>query len=178
MDEKKIGTWSWSKDPFTGTREWYGLRVMMAILNNWDLKDSNNSIYEIRSETPEDRYLVSDLGASFGPTGLTWGTKGDPAAYCSSKWIKSVSAASIDFNVPSGASVNAYLNFAELPRRLSMLWLGHHIPREDARWIGDLLAKLSTDQIHDAFRAAGYSQSEVEDLSTVFEHRIVELEKL
>ena len=24
-DEKKIGMWSWSKGPFTGTPEWYGL---------------------------------------------------------------------------------------------------------------------------------------------------------
>ena len=24
-----------------------GLRVLMAVINNWDLKDSNNSIYQI-----------------------------------------------------------------------------------------------------------------------------------
>src|SRR5690242_4555229 len=27
-DEKKIGTWAWANDPFTGTREWNGLRVL------------------------------------------------------------------------------------------------------------------------------------------------------
>lgn len=175
--EKKIGAWSWSKDPFTGTREWYGLRVMMAILNNWDLKDSNNSIYQTRGENPEDRYVVSDLGGSFGPTGLSWASKGDPAAYCSSKLIKSVSAEFVDFNVPSGPALGTVINFPEL-RRFSLLWLGHHIPRLDARWIGDLLAQLSSRQIHDAFRAAGYSPSEVEDLSSTFEHRIADLETL
>ena len=90
-DEKKIGIWSWSKNPFTGTPEWYGLRVLMAVMNNWDLKDMNNSIYLTGGEPAEERYLVSDLGASFGSTGLNWALKGKPSAYCDSKWIKSVS---------------------------------------------------------------------------------------
>ena len=38
-DEKKIGTWSWRHSPFRDTREFNGLRVMMALINNWDLKD-------------------------------------------------------------------------------------------------------------------------------------------
>lgn len=177
-DEKKIGTWAWAKDPFTGTREWYGLRVLMAAMNNWDLKDANNSIYRTHGEPAEDRYTVTDLGASFGPTGLNWMTKGKPEAYCSSKWIKSVSAGFVDFNVPSGPAMNYYINFPELGRRVGLMWLGHHIPREDARWMGDLLAKLSSQQIHDAFRAAGYSPSEVEELSATLERRIGELEKL
>src|SRR5580693_1804033 len=45
-DEKKTGTWQWRHDPFRDTREYNGLRVMMAVINNWDLKDANNSIYE------------------------------------------------------------------------------------------------------------------------------------
>jgi len=177
-DEKKIGIWTWHKDPFTGTREWNGLRVLMAIMNNWDLKDVNNSIYQTRSDPPEERYAVSDLGASFGPTGLNWMLKGNPAAYCSSKWIKSVSAEFIDFNVPSGPAMNYYIDFPELGRRMGLVWLGRHIPRQDARWMGDLLGRLSNQQIVDAFRAAGYSPLEVEELSTTFQHRIADLKKL
>ena len=45
-DEKKAGTWHWRNSPFTGTRELNGLRVAMAVINNWDLKDENNAIYE------------------------------------------------------------------------------------------------------------------------------------
>ena len=53
---------------FTGTRELNGLRVMMALINNWDLKDENNAIY--REKPVRDQiYEVSDLGASFGTTG-------------------------------------------------------------------------------------------------------------
>jgi hypothetical protein len=39
-DGKKIGSWSWESNPFYGTRELNGLRLMMALLNNWDLKDA------------------------------------------------------------------------------------------------------------------------------------------
>jgi hypothetical protein len=177
-DEKKIGPWAWSKNPFTGTREWYGLRVLMAVMNNWDLKDINNSIYQTRDEPVEERYVVSDLGASFGPTRLNWTSKGKPAAYCKSKLIKSISPEFVDFNVPSGPAVNYYINLYELPRRLSLVWLGHHIPRKDARWMGDLLARLSPQQIRDAFRAGGYSPDEVEQFTTVIQGRIGELEKL
>ena len=35
-DEEKAGEWHWKNDPFTGTRELNGLRVMMALINNWD----------------------------------------------------------------------------------------------------------------------------------------------
>jgi hypothetical protein len=41
---KKLGTWQWSGNPFAGTREFNELRVMMALINNWDLKDSNTAI--------------------------------------------------------------------------------------------------------------------------------------
>jgi hypothetical protein len=44
--------------------------------------------------------------------------------------------------------------------------------------MGDLLARLSPNQIRDAFRAGGYSLQEVEQLSEVVERRISELEGL
>jgi hypothetical protein len=36
--EKKVGFWRWHRNPFVGTRELNGLRVIMALINNWDLK--------------------------------------------------------------------------------------------------------------------------------------------
>ena len=177
-DEKKLGFWSWSKGPFTGTQEWFGLRVLMAVMNNWDLKDINNSVYLTRGDPPEERYLVSDLGASFGPTGLNGMTKGNPTAYCESKLIKTVSSEYVDFNIPSAPAVGYYLDFPEMATRLSLLWLGRHIPRTNARWMGHQLARLSPAQIRDAFRAGGYSSAEVEQLSKVLERRIADLEKL
>ena len=49
----------------------------MAVMNNWDLKDTNNSVYLTHGEPPEERYVVSDLGGSFGPTGLELDAEGE-----------------------------------------------------------------------------------------------------
>src|SRR5579864_9006223 len=46
-DVKKLARWSWFDNPFRDTRELNGLRVMMALINNWDLDSDNNSIYEV-----------------------------------------------------------------------------------------------------------------------------------
>jgi hypothetical protein len=162
--EKKIGTWKWANDPFTGTREWNGLRVLMAVMNNWDLKDTNNSVYQVGGEHPEQLYMASDLGASFGTTGLSWNQKGNLQAYRHSKWIRRITPEFIDFNVPSWPALNR--------------WIGRNIPLADAKWIGHLLAQLSPEQIRDAFRAAGYSSQDVEAFSQVVERRIAELKQL
>ena len=72
----KLGDWDWFDNPFSGQRELNGLRVMMALLNNWDLKAVNNAIYEVDGER---HYMVSDLGATFGKTGdAMTRTKGVP----------------------------------------------------------------------------------------------------
>jgi hypothetical protein len=72
----------------------------------------------------------------------------------------------------------AVVNPHEFFSRLHLRWIGRHIPREDARWMGSLLAQLSGDQIRDAFRAAGYSPQEVDGFTTVVEARIAKLNQL
>ena len=57
-------------------------------------------------------------------------------------------------------------------------WIGKRIPRGDARWLGELLARLSPEQIRDAFRAAGYSPEEIEGFSKIVEGRIAQLREL
>jgi hypothetical protein len=177
-EQKKIGEWSWKSNPFAGTRELNGLRVMMAVINNWDLKDANNSIYQVRGESPEQLYVVSDLGSSFGSPGLNWAAKGNLKAYSHSKLISKTSPEFVNFNVPAAPRFNTFINVPELNRRLGLLWLGHHIPVADARWMGHLLGKLSPQQIRDAFRAAGYSPEDVEAYGRLVEQRIAELERL
>ena len=177
-DEKKIGIWSWDKNPFTGTREWYGLRVLMAVINNWDLKDSNTSIYQVRTDHPEQRYVVTDLGSSFGSASLNWSSKGNLSAYSHSKLVSKSTAEFTDFNVPGAPKLNTFIDVPELTRRLGLCWIGRHIPSSDVQWMGHLLAQLSAEQIRDAFRAGGYSPQEVEAYSQVVEQRIAQLEKL
>ncbi len=64
----KLGIWRWKKNAFTGTRELNGLRVMLALLNCWDLKDENNWVVH-DAQTGTEQFRVSGLAASFGKAG-------------------------------------------------------------------------------------------------------------
>jgi hypothetical protein len=63
-------------------------------------------------------------------------------------------------------------------RQVSLRWIGKHIPREDAKWIGSLLAQLSREQIRDAFRAAGYSEKDITAYTDAVMSRIKDLNSL
>jgi hypothetical protein len=158
---------------------------MMALINNWDLKDVNNSIYYMKhageSDGPENIYMVSDIGASFGTTGVTWrraGADGDLHSYSRSKFLRKVTPEYVDFAVPSRPLAADIFVPNDFFMRMHMRWIGRHISRDDVHWIGQLLAQLSPEQIRDAFRAAGYKPDEVEGFSKVVEGRIAQLNKL
>ncbi len=181
-DEDKTGVWSWRHNPFSGTREFNGLRVMMALTNNWDLKDENNAVYEVKQpDEREEIYRISDLGATFGYTGASWRvvmTRGGVRDYCRSKFITKVTPTYVDFNDPTRPALVYVFNPPGLIKRIRMRWIGRHVPRADARWVGQLLAQLSPDQIRDAFRASGYSPEEVELYTRAVEDRIRALNEL
>lgn len=177
--EEKAGIWKWSSNPFTGQRELNGLRVMMALINNWDLKDINNNVME---KDNERIYKVGDLGASFGTNGRAHSlsvAKGNLDSYRRSKFIIKETPNTVSFATPSAPSL-AFL-FTNPPQylwRLPYRWIGRDIPRADASWMGHLLARLSPDQIRDAFRAAAYTPEQVEQFSGIVRQRIADLNKL
>ncbi len=177
-EEKKVGNWMWRHDAFTGTRELNGLKVVMAVINNWDLKDENNAIYQ---EDNERIYLISDLGASFASAGRTWPrekAKGNIESYKQSKFIRDMNPSTVDFAVPARPRWVFWVNPKEYWSRIHLEYIGKNVPREDARWMGRLMARLSPGQIRDAFRAAGYSPQEADEFAIVVEHRIAILTDL
>lgn len=173
---KKVGVWSWSDNPFGGTRQLNGLRVMMALMNNWDLKKENNAIY---LEGGERRYLVSDVGATFGRSGNTFRrTKGNVEQYSESKFVRQSDNEGVDFHMASKPHpLNAVIfpHWLELRKREKVV---KNIPREHALWIGGLLSKLSTEQLSDCFLASGYSQEEADRFAQAVQERIHELNSL
>jgi hypothetical protein len=64
------------------------------------------------------------------------------------------------------------------PNITGQRWIGKRVPRENVRWIAALLARLSPQQIRDAFRAAQYTPEEVEGFGFVVEARIQQLREL
>jgi hypothetical protein len=179
-DEKDVENWQWRTSPLAGTRELNGLKVMMALVNNWDLKDVNNKLYQTKG-TEEQKYVVSDLGASFGASGLTFPfrhSKDDLNSYKHSKFITRVSDDYVDFRTPSRPSLIYFFDPPRFFDRIPLASLTHHIPRGDARWIGHYLSLLSATQIQDAFRASGYNAQQVDAFSAVVETRIAALNDL
>lgn len=155
----RSGDWKWENNPFTGRPEFQGLKVMMVLINNWDIKDSNNEILATRNERtgqPELRYIISDLGGSFGKTGgIITRSRNKPSDFVKADFIEAVKGNVIDFKY-NGKSKELFNN----------------ITTSDAKWIGGLLARLSDEQIKDAFRAANYPPEEVERLAGAVLERI------
>jgi hypothetical protein len=173
---KKLGTWDWFKNPFVGTKEFNGLRIMMALVNNWDLKTINDSIYEVDEQA---EYVVSDVGATFGKTGdPLHRSKSILKDYEDSKFIDKVTGDFVDFVLHSRPPLLAAINIPNYEKRTHMQDVTKHIPRADAKWLGVRLSQLTEQQIRDCFRAGGYTQEEVDGYSAVIQNRIAALNAL
>jgi hypothetical protein len=170
-------TWSWYENPFVGTREFNGLRVMMALINNWDLKDDNNRVFD--TGDGEVQYGITDLGATFGRTGNAMTrSKGVAKDYADTRFIDEITPTYVDFVMQSRPLFPFVFNLAGYRSRTRMESIVKHIPIADARWIGDRLGRLSPEQIGDCFRAAGFSPDEVEMYAQVVMRRIAALQHL
>jgi len=176
--EKKIGAWQWNQDEFTGSREWNGLRTLMAVFDNWDLKDENNAVYRVGDERI---FMVGDLGTGFGSAGRSYPrnrAKDNLDSYSRSRFVRKITPDTVDFETPARPRFVYLVDPKEYFARIRLERLGRNVPRADANWLGRLLARLSPTQIRDAFRAAGYSPDEVEGFSRRVEDRITVLTDL
>ena len=164
--EKRVDEWKWEANPFVGTRPFQGLKVMMLLLENWDIKDSNNERIQVK-DANKVRYVVSDLGATFGKTGglpLLWTitrSRNKPEDYEKARFVSGVEGNRVKFRY-SGKKKSIFEN----------------ITVAQARWIGNLLSSLSAEQIRDAFQAANYNSEEVATLTDAVLDRIEQLRSL
>ena len=166
---KRLDEWKWDENPFVGTREFAGLKTMMVLFNNWDIKDSNNVIIFAHGRHGNElRYVISDLGATFGKTGtlpLIWRitrSRNNPEDYGKARFVE-------------GVRDNGVVNFRYGGKKREIF---DDITVPQAKWLGELLAGLTPDQIKDAFRAANYSPEEIGILSEAVQDRIEQLRSL
>jgi hypothetical protein len=153
---KRLDEWEWKDNPFVGTREFQGLKVMMILLNNWDIKDSNNKVLAAGNEL---RYVISDLGTTFGKTGsFITRSRNKPKDFVKAEFVDELDDNYVDFHY-SGKRKDVFRD----------------ITIAQARWIGRWLSRLSDQQIRDAFRAANYAPEDVRLLTEGVRARITEL---
>lgn len=167
-DIERLDEWKWNQNPFVNTREFQGLKIMMALINNWDMKDSNNQILHVRASRGDElQYIISDLGATFGHASGTpffWRitrSRNNPKKYADSNFLKKVEGDRVVLHY-GGRNRGLFKN----------------ITVQDAIWMGGLLSQLSDQQIKDAFRAANYTPSEINLLASEVRGRAYQLVNL
>jgi hypothetical protein len=163
---KKVGDWSWTENPFVGTRPLNGLFTVMVMFNNWDVKAAQNATYQVEADgdSPQTWYMVRDLGASLGRTGwIDKATKDDTAGFTREGFIDRVEENRVRFRY----------NGAWLDPRVHSI-----VTPADVRWVSGLLARLSDEQWRDAFRAGGFTDEEATVYITRLKEKIAEGQKL
>jgi len=141
------GPWTWQGSPFIGTVPYNGLRVLMLILNESDLKNSNNTLYSVTKSgqgatVPRRWYVVRDIGTALGETGRLDPKRDDNGKFERTRFITGVTNGAVDFDYDGRHQE-----------------LAAHIPPADVRWMCDLLSRVSIAQWRDAFRAGGYDMA-------------------
>ncbi len=135
------GAWPWRHNPFVGTRPYEGLLVILLAFNSWDLKDSNNTIYDVRRDGRVERwYVVRDLGAALGESGRLAPRRNNIDRFERQAFITGIDAGFVGFT---------YHGWQPALVR-------HVITPDDVGWAMTLVGGLSDTQWRDAFRAGGY----------------------
>lgn len=157
--------WKWDENPFEGTKQLAGLKIMMVFFNNWDVKDGNNIIL---NKNGTAHYAISDLGATFGQLGgndlpIIWRfgrSIGVPEDYAKTSVVDETEG-----------------NKVELSYKGRKSGIFDEATKAEARWLVGLLKQLKEKQIRDAFRAARYSPEVIDTYVEAVKSRISELEK-
>ena len=162
-DAERLDEWKWKENPFVGTKELQGLKMMMVFLNNWDVLDLQNKVVATDGEL---QYVVSDLGATFGRLGnnnlpivYRFGRKtGSPEHYAKTTFVDDVVGNEVKLAY-KGKNRDLFEGFTV----------------EDAQWLAARFENLSDKQIADMFRAANYEPKEIQMYVNAVRAKINEL---
>jgi hypothetical protein len=137
-DHDGVGEWSWSENPFKGTKELKGLVLANLLVNNWDLKPSNNKIFSVPTPRGERRWFVAqDIGASFGKTAWPVGNRNRVDDFERQGFVLGVENGRVQFDYQA--------------RHKELL---EDITPADVIWISQLFSRITDQQWSDVFHAA------------------------
>jgi hypothetical protein len=165
-------SWAWNDNPFVGTPQLNGLKVLVMLLADWDTKDrrdvargSNTAIFEYRAGRwrREARYLITDWGGSMGRWGGNIVTRGrwDPGGF---------EAQNPEFVTGIDEGM---VRFGYVGQRTADVATG--ISVEDVRWLCRYLGALTDAQLRAALLASGASAEEADQFIRAIRDRINQL---
>ena len=165
-------SWAWNDNPFVGTPQLNGLKVLVMLLSDWDTKDrrdvargSNTAIFEHRIGRwrREARYLITDWGGSMGRWGGNVVTRGrwDPEGFeaQNGEFVKGIDGGPVQF-----------VQFGYVGQRTADVAIG--ISVEDVRWLCRFLGRLTDRQLEEALAASGASRDEADHFTRALRGRI------
>ena len=164
--------WAWHDNPFVGTHELSGLKILMMLMSNWDNKDvrdvsrgSNTAIFEYRlaHHVHEARYLIIDWGAALGAWGATILKRGrwDPEAFAAQnpEFVTGVEGDLVKFGYQGQRTADMTSN----------------ITRADVAWFVRIASRLTDDHLKAALRASGATSEEVDLFAASLRARLDQL---
>jgi hypothetical protein len=165
-------SWSWTSNPFVGTPELAGLKVLLMLISNWDNKDrrdvargSNTAIYVTRASRwrREAQYLIVDWGGSMGRWGQTVVTRGrwDAEGFAAQtpQFVTGVADGFVQFGFTGQRTGDARAN----------------IRVEDVAWLCRYLPRITDAQLRDGLEASGATPEETASFTASLRARIRQL---
>lgn len=165
-------SWSWNDNPFVGTKQLSGLKIVNMLLSNWDTKDrrdvsrgSNTGIFEypVSRWAREARYLITDWGGAMGK----WGSnvvsrdRWDPDGF-------TAQTATFVTGVKDG-----FVNFGYQGQRTAEITRG--ITVEHVEWFYRHARRLTEASLRDGLLASGATDEEAARFAAALRVRIAQL---
>jgi hypothetical protein len=162
--------WSWTDNPFLGSHELSGLKILIMLASNWDTKDardgegSNTAVFLQAGPAPRTYwYAFTDWGASLG----SWGgffkrDRWDPALYerQTAKFVEGVQ--------------NGYVVWGFRGKHSRDITEG--ITVEDVGWLAPYLARITDQELRAGLMASGASEGYAGRLARSLRARIRQLQ--
>ncbi|MEO6237433.1 MAG: hypothetical protein ABIQ52_10585 [Vicinamibacterales bacterium] len=167
-------SWSWTDNPFVGTRELAGLKILLMLISNWDNKNrrdvargSNTAIYVTRVSRwkREAQYLIVDWGGSMGRWGGNVVTRG--------RWDAAGFAAQTPQFVTGAAE--GFVQFGYTGQRTADARASIRV--EDVEWLCRYLGRITDDQLRAALAASGATDEETGSFAVSLRDRITQLQR-
>jgi hypothetical protein len=165
-------SWAWDDNPFVGTPQLSGLKIVVMLLSNWDTKDrrdvsrgSNTAIFEHRISrwAREARYLIVDWGGAMGKWGSTVISRGrwDPAGFEAQTPIFVTSVK------------DGFVNFGYQGQRTAEITRG--ITVDDVAWFYGYARRLTESGLRGGLEASGATTDESLRFTRAIMNRIGQL---
>jgi hypothetical protein len=157
--------WKWTKNPFVGTPQLQGLKILLLLVSNWDSKEPNISIFEDNSTgATHYLYMADDWSASLGKWGdrFTW-SKWDCSGFTEQtrNFVKRNANGTLQWGLEDN-------NKEEVTS----------VTVQDVQWLLQYLGRVTDAQIRTGLVASGATTEEVDCFARSLRDRIDQLKQV